>query len=55
LINTFLSFQQYSKAIEDAAGWTDQVYVSWVKGARRYVEQRVNFGQIFEQYNKVFS
>lgn len=46
---------EYSKAIEDAAGWTDQVYVSWVKGARRYVEQRINFGQIFEQYNQLFS
>jgi glycosyltransferase involved in cell wall biosynthesis len=46
--------REYSKAIEDAAGWTDDIYGSWVKGARRYVEQRINFEQIFEQYNKVF-
>jgi glycosyltransferase involved in cell wall biosynthesis len=45
----------YTRSIEDAAEWNEQVYNLWVKGARRYVEQRINFQQILEQYNKLFA
>jgi glycosyltransferase involved in cell wall biosynthesis len=47
--------EEYIRAIEDAAAWNEHLYSLWVKGARNYVEQKINFQQIVEQYNKLFS